>query len=202
MAFCVGEVGSGLRGLRRTEGFASASVVKAMLLAAALRRAGARPVPPGERRRLTPMIRESSNRSARAIYALVGRPALYDVARAARMRRFAVTSLFSARIDAADQARFFLRLDAIVPPRHRSYARALLRGVVPEQRWGIPQVAARHGFRTYFKGGWRKGLTHQVALLERGEDRLSLAILTADSPSQAYARRTVAGIAARLLSAR
>jgi hypothetical protein len=200
VAFCVGEVGSGLRGLRRTEGFPSASVVKAMLLVAALRRAGDRPVAPGVRRRLTPMVRESSNRSALAIYALVGRAGLYDVARAARMRRFAVTSLFSARIDAADQVRFLLRVDDVIPPRHRSYARALLGGIVAYQRWGIPAAAGPRGFRVYFKGGWRRGLTHQVALLERGTTRrLALAVLTAGSPSQAYARATIRGVTARLL---
>jgi hypothetical protein len=200
VAFCVAEAGSGLRGLHRTQGFPSASVVKAMLLVAALRRARDRPVSAGERRRLTPMVRESSNRSALAIFGLVGRGGLYAVARAAGMQRFQVGHLFSARIDAADQARFLLRLDDVVPPRHRRYARALLRSVVPYQRWGIPPVAAPRGFRVYFKGGWRRGLTHQVALLERGSTRrLALAVLTAGSPSQAYAQATIRGVTARLL---
>jgi hypothetical protein len=200
VAFCVAEPGRGLRGLRRTEGFPAASVVKAMLLVAALRRARDRPLSAGERRRLAPMVRESSNRSARAIHALVGYPGLRAVARAARMRRFEPTSLFNARIDAADQARFLLHLDDVVPRRHRAYARGLLRTVVAYQRWGIPQAAARRGLRAYFKGGWRRGLTHQVALVEgAGGRRVAIAVLTAGSPSQDYARATITGIAARLL---
>jgi hypothetical protein len=202
VAFCAGEAGSGLRGLRRTQGFPSASVVKAMLLVAALRRARHRPLSPGERERLGPMVRRSSNLAGLMVFAVVGRPGLYAVARAARMRRFALGDLYSARIDAADQVRFFLHLDDVVPPRHRAYARALLRTVIPAQRWGIPPIAAPRGFRTYFKGGWRRGLTHQVALLERGRRRLAIAVLTAGSPSHAYARGTISGVTERLLGPR
>src|SRR5206468_12425988 len=57
-----------LRGLRTTVRFPSASVVKAMLLVAALRSAGLRPLTMTERRLLGPMIRVSDNEAAEAVF--------------------------------------------------------------------------------------------------------------------------------------
>jgi hypothetical protein len=58
------------------------------------------------------------------------------------------------------------------------------------------------GWRIYFKGGWGSGtgrVTHQVALLRKGDVRISLAVLTQFNPSQAYGERTIRGVARRLL---
>jgi hypothetical protein len=105
-------------------------------------------------------------------------------------------------IAAVDQARFFLRVDRLVPARHRRYAMRLLRGVVSTQRWGIAQAVPR-GWRIGFKGGWGRGVTrevnHQAGLLTSGRLRVSIAVLTADNPSHAYGAATQQGVAARLL---
>ena len=72
---------------------------------------------------------------------------------------------------------------------------------MPSQRWGIPP-AKPAGWRIFLKGGWGAGtgwVTHQAALLERGERRISLTILTRDNPSHAYGTRTIEGVARRLL---
>jgi hypothetical protein len=77
----------------------------------------------------------------------------------------------------------------------------LLRTVVPAQRWGIARVKPR-GWRLYFKGGWGSGpdaVENQIALLRRGDERVSVAILTQHNGSHHYARATLRGIAARLL---
>jgi hypothetical protein len=188
-----------LRGLRRTTPYPSASVVKAMLLVAELRARGESGLDLALRGRAGPMVRTSDNDAALASYATVGRPALLAVARAARMRRFALPSLFDAQLTPADGARLMLRVDRLVPARHRRYARWLLRSIAPEQSWGIPRVARARGLRTLFKGGWREGLVNQAALLEDGERRAALVVLTDGNPSFAYGARTVEGIARRVL---
>jgi len=200
VAFAVLDAGHRPRGLRRTTRFPSASVSKAMLLVAALRRAGGERLGEADRRLLRPMITLSDNDAASAVYARVGGGGLRRVARAAGMRRFAdVGHWAGARITAADQARFFLSIDKLVPAAHRRYARKLLSSIVTSQRWGIARAARRERVKVFFKGGWRNGITHQVALLERGGRRLALAVLTSGSPSMGYAEETIERIASRVL---
>jgi len=203
VAFAVLDSRGRLRGLRRTLSFPSASVSKAMLLVAALRAAPDRPLTPAERAVLGPMVVESDNDAAEVVFGQVGDPGLVAVARAAGMRRFTPVGHWSdAGLTPADQARLFLRIDGLVPARHRTYARKLLGGIVSWQRWGIPEaVARRPGAAVLFKGGWRPGLTHQVALVEREGTRIALAVLTRDGPDVAYDQDTIAGIARRVLLA-
>jgi hypothetical protein len=188
---------------RRT--FPSASVLKAMLLVAYLNEHAVRnrPLSSRERALLAPMIRRSDNAAASRIFVQVGSARLRRLARRAGMRRFAPAAPIwgDSRIDAADQARFFFRIDGLVPARHRRYAMYLLAHVVASQRWGIGEVVPR-GWRIYFKGGWGSGtgrVDHQVALLTRGSERVSVAILTYADGSHAYGKETLRGVAKRLL---
>jgi hypothetical protein len=191
-----------VRGLRRTTRFRSASVVKAMMMVSVMRRAGGRRLSATERARLHPMITRSDNDAASAVYAEIGNHGLRRVARAAGMHNFTPSPVWgTSQITAADQVRFFLRIDKLVPRRHRRYARKLLSSIVKGQRWGIAPVAHRRNLKAFFKGGWVPGITHQVALLERRRDgnRIALAVLTRNSPSQAYGEETIERIAARIL---
>lgn len=200
VAFAVLDGKARPRGLRRTAHFPSASVSKAMLLVAVLRRAGPRPLSDGQRALLKPMITVSDNDAASALYARVGAAGLRNVARAAGMRQFVEVGHWArARITAADQARLFLRIDKLVPGAHRRYARKLLSSIVHWQRWGIARAARHAHVKAFFKGGWRKDVTHQVALLERGGRRIALAVLTNGSPSQAYCEETIERIAHRII---
>jgi hypothetical protein len=182
----------------------TASVVKAMLLVAYLRRPElrARRMRPADRALLAPMVRWSDDVAATRVRDIVGNGALVRLAHVAAMRSFVPAPLWGvSRIDAADGARFFLRLPRLVPRRHRDAALRLLRSIVPSQRWGIGRERPP-GWALYFKGGWGSGsgaVDHQVALLRRGRRRVSAAILTTGSPSHAYATRTLRGVAARLL---
>jgi hypothetical protein len=192
-------------GWRTTATVPSASVLKAMLLVAYLDRPDVRRRPLGKAdfRLIGPMIRRSDNVAATRVLGIVGPAAVYRVARAAGMRRFTLDPVIwgQSRIDASDQTRFFLHIDDRVVPRHRATALHLLATVVPSQRWGIGRLHFP-GWRLYFKGGWGAGtgaVEHQVALLRRGAERVAAAVLITDSPSHAYAKRTLRGVFARLL---
>jgi hypothetical protein len=198
IAFATLDERGNLRGMNRTVRYPSASVVKAMLLVAVLRRGEPGPA---MRALLGPMITASDNKAALKVYATVGDAGLNAVAHAAGMRNFAVHgAVFEAQVTAEDQARFFLRIDRLVPAPRRAYARSLLSAIVAPQRWGIAPVASHRHYRVFFKGGWREGIVHQAALLERGGQRISLAILTSGEPSMEYGEATLAGIAARVLA--
>lgn len=183
--------------------YVSASLVKAMLLVAYLRGIGNRGPDAGERASLDPMIKVSSNDAADTVYYRVGDAALYRLARLAGMRNFSVAGYWAnAHFSAEDQARFFNRIDRLVPKASRGYARGLLSSIVSYQRWGFSRYSLAAGFKTFFKGGWRGTgagqLVHEAALFERGRTRVSMAVLTDGNPSQAYGQETLRGVAQRI----
>jgi beta-lactamase class A len=190
-------------GVNEDRAFPSASVLKAMLLVAYARHARDRPFTADERRLLAPMVRWSDNAAASAIFTRVGPKGLSRLARAAHMSHFTpATPIWgNSRITARDQTRFFLRIDTLLPPRHRAYGLRLLRQVVKSQRWGIGRLALPD-WRVYFKGGWGSGtgaVDHQVALLTRGDERISVAVLTASNGTHAAGKQTLEGVFRRLL---
>jgi hypothetical protein len=211
VSFALIDSSVGLRGYDADRTYSSASVSKALLLAAELRRLDreGEPLDSSTKALLDPMITYSDNSAADAIYARVGDTGLEDVARRAGMRDFGATPGFwgGDQVTAADLARFFYRLDANLPRRHRAYAKRLLAGIVPVERWGIPQAIGR-GWSIWFKGGWRPAgeedtsgaVTHQAALLvHRGGERLALAVLTDESPGTGAGYDAIEGVAGRLL---
>ena len=191
------------RGLDRQ--FPTASVLKAMLMTAYLRQAGVRdrPLVDGDRALLRPMIRRSDNVTATRIRDIVGNGALVRLARRAGMTRFSVHPVWGLSLTTArDQTLFFLRLEELLPDRHRAYALRLLRTIVPSQRWGMGQTIPQ-GWTLHFKGGWGSGtgaVDHQVGLLRRGEHRVAIAVMTVGNPSHAYGKATLEGVSRRLLS--
>jgi hypothetical protein len=185
-------------------GAPAASVFKAMLLATYLRQGSVRgrELNRDDKRLLGPMIRRSDSETATRVRDIVGRRAIERLARRAEMRRFRYHPTWGlSRTNPADQARFFHHYERTVPDRHEGYARRLLSSIVRSQRWGVGR-ARPDGWRLFFKGGWATGtgrVNHQVAFLERHGVRVSLAIFTEYSPSHGYGKRTLQGVAERLL---
>lgn len=193
-----------LQGMRPSERFVSASVVKAMLLVGYLRSDDVRrrSLSSAEQARLGAMICVSDNAAATRTYDMIGDPVLRDVARRSGMQRYDVHGHWAnSQITAADQARFFARFERLVPARHRAFAMQQLASVTHGQRWGVPESIPEND-RVWFKGGWRgtgRGqLVHQAALVDHDGARWSVAILTDGNPSHAYGVQTVRGIAERL----
>ena len=194
-------------GLHLDRPYVSASVVKALLLAAELRRLARAdaPLDPATGDTLTRMITYSDNDAADAIYARVGDAGLHEVAKRTGMRSFAVSGYWAnAQITARDIAGFMWRLDRALPAGKRRFGRSVLAGIVPAQRWGIPETLGRH-WSVRLKGGWRSTelgqLVHQTAALKHDEgSRAAIAVLTDAQPSQGYGIETVRGVAERLLA--
>jgi hypothetical protein len=190
------------RGYRVRETAPMASTFKVMLLAALLRKRNHHPLRRSDRRLLAPMIRRSDNYAATVVRNMVGARRIRRLARMAGMRDFSYHPVWGlSRSSPRDQVRFMYHLQRYVPGRHRAYARWLLSHVVRSQRWGIGRVVPRR-WNLLLKGGWGSGsgaVDHQVALLKRGRRRVALAIFTESSPSHAYGKRTLRGVARRLL---
>lgn len=205
IAFAVVGRDGTVRGHQEHARFPSASVVKAMLLAAELRRLAAAgdPLDPATRSLLEAMITYSDNDAATAIYARVGDGGLNEVARRVGMEDFEVAVSWGyAEVSAADMALLFAALDELLPGRHARFGKGLLGSIVPDQSWGIAAAAADR-WSVRFKGGWRTTeagqLVHQAAELRDGRRRLAIAVLTDGQPSMAQGVETVAGVAGRLL---
>jgi hypothetical protein len=191
-------------GVRLHEHFRTASVVKAMMLVAYLQMLSARhrDLNAGDRSLLYPMIHVSDNRAASAVLAIVGGGALARVAHEAGMSGYAPGAGWwgFTQTSAADQARFFALLGALIPGQFYGYARGLLMGIDPSQSWGIPAVA-RPRWQVFFKGGWlpMERVFNQVARLERPGVTFTIAVLTAGEPSMGYGEQTIEGVAGTLL---
>ena len=205
ISFAVVDEAGRLHGYHARAVAPSASVLKAMLLVAYLRRDDVRrrPLEQWERDLLAPMIRRSDNAAASRIVQLVGEARLNALARAAGMEHFRLRWPIwgQSEITPRGQALYFQRIDRLVPARHRGYAMHLLATIVPSQRWGVGRVP-HDGWRLYFKGGWGSGtglVDHQVGLYQAGGERFSLALFTRFNPDHEYGKETLRGLAARLL---
>jgi hypothetical protein len=202
VAFAVIDQRGHFAGYRVASTAPAASVFKVMLLAAFLRLRADRALSPHDRALLAPMIRRSDSVAATVVRNIVGRGRIERLARVAGMRDFQYRSVWGlSRTSPRDQVRFMAHLMSYIPRGHRAYARYLLSHVVRSQRWGIGRVLPR-GWKLFLKGGWGSGsgrVDHQVALLKRGRHRIALALFTQFDPSHSYGKRTLRGLAARLL---
>jgi len=205
VSFAVKDTNGRIRMHRAATEVPMASTLKVMFMVAYLRQGSVR----GRRLRdsdkalLGPMIRRSDNDTATTIADRLGPRPLYRLARKAKMKDFSYTRPWGlSESSARDQARFMFKVEKLIPKRHRGYARWLLSHVVSSQRWGIGKVKTP-GWKKLFKGGWGSGsgaVDHQVVLLKRKNGtKTSLAVMTTNSPSHDYGKRTLRGAFARLL---
>jgi hypothetical protein len=206
-AFAVVDSQGRMSGVHEHWTFVSASVVKAMLLVAYLRRLdahGQHHVDSFSNSFLYPMIHVSDNSAATQTWSIVGDSGLYSVARAAGMTDFSIVGIWAnAQISAADQAKFFFEMDSLIPREYVGYARFLLSTIAGYESWGIPAVARPRGYSVFFKGGWRGTglgqLVHQVGRLERHGTRFSMAVMTDGDPSMGYGIGTIESVTGSLL---
>jgi hypothetical protein len=206
-AFAVVDTEGRLSGVHVHWTFNTASVVKAMLLVAYLRRLhamGQHYVDSYSNSFLYPMIHISDNNAATQCWSIVGDSGLYSVAGLAGMTDFSVSGSWgTAQLSPADQAGYFFEMDSLIPREFVGYARFLLSTIDPSQSWGIPVVARPLGYQTFFKDGSEPTglgqLVHQVDRLEGHHRTFAIAVMTDGDPSMQYGIDTIQGVAAALL---
>jgi hypothetical protein len=180
----------------------SASLVKAMLLVQFLR--AHKSLTTSWRFSLARMIVASDEASTDRVYAAVGSRGLAELARDAGMKHFVPAGVWAlSQVTAADQARFFLIAERLVPRSRRAYADKLLSERGRYRGWGIPQAALLRGWRVFWKDGWIHSPTGelllQAARLERGGARWSVAVIADGQPTSQYGVQTMRGVGVRLV---
>jgi hypothetical protein len=188
--------------------FYSASVVKATILAALLRKLAVehRYLTAAQQALATQMITESSNSAASALWAEVGHPALQHFLHLAKMTQ---TGLGPdgywglTRITSHDEL-ILLKLltskNSVLDNASRAYELSLMARVIPSERWGVP-AGAPEGVTVHVKNGW---LPYPVAddwhinsigSFSGHHRDYMIVVLTTNSPTMVYGVDTVQGIA-------
>jgi beta-lactamase class A len=208
VAVAVDDPGLGLEcWLNRFSTFDSASVIKATILAALLRKAEDkhRPLTATEAALARLMITKSDNDAASDLWSELGRSYLQHFLDVAGMRHtwlgprgyWGLT-----QITANDQVvllRLLLTGNRVLDPASRSYALKLMAAVIPGQRWGVPDGAPA-GLTVHVKNGWLPLATHgwrihSIGCFTGRGGGYSIVVLTQDNPTMAYGITTIDTIA-------
>ncbi|MBV9451304.1 MAG: serine hydrolase [Streptosporangiaceae bacterium] len=187
--------------------FDSASVVKATILGALLRKAMEqhRFLTRAEADLARSMITISDNGAASALWNDVGRGWLQHFLNLAGMRQ---TFLGPGgywgltQITASDET-LLLRLlrdsNPVLNSASRSYALGLMASVVPSQRWGVA-AGAPTSLTAHIKNGWLPRSTHEwrihsIGVFTGRGTGYSIVVLTEDDPTMPYGIATIEAIA-------
>ncbi len=183
-----------------------ASITKAMLLVAYLQQLGSTSVPAAAAAHLAAMIENSSNQDGSWVFAQVGAGAVQRVAARAGMTHFVldtsdpVYTLGQSLVTALDQARFFARIDQLMPAANRAYGMGLLGSISPADQWGI--LNARIGVSAS-KAGWKTEgsvwVVNQAGQLQLQGQTAAIAIVSEGESSQAAGEQIMQTVASDLL---
>lgn len=186
--------------------FDSASIVKAIILAALLRwhQETGHPLSSAEKQDARLMITQSDNEAATDLWDEVGMGRLQHFLVLAKMHQ---TQLGQdgywglTQVTAHDE---MLLLEVLTTPNSvltaasRSYELGLMAKVIPGQRWGTP-AGAPAGVTVHVKNGWLPDdtgwhINSIGAFTGKGKDYL-IAVLTDDNPSEQYGIDTIERVA-------
>ena len=194
-------------GLNSDEHFKSASVVKATILAALLRKAHAahRSLTASEKSLAWSMITVSDNNAATALWKDVGRTALQKFLGLAKMNRTVLgpggywgLTLLTARDETA-LLWLLLKPNTVLTTGARDYELSLMANVTPSQRWGTP-AGTPTGYKVHVKNGWAPldapfWNVNSIGAFTHGTKTYSIVVLTAGNPSMAYGITTIENVA-------
>ncbi len=187
--------------------FYSASVVKATILAALLRKLMTehRYLTSAQRTLATEMITESDNDAASALWAEVGRSSLQHFLNLASMKQTVLGpgGYWGLTLITAHDQILLLRLltskNRVLDYASRSYELSLMARVIPSQRWGVPAgapddvtVHVKNGWLPYPGDDWR---INSIGSFSGHHRNYMIVVLTANNPSMAYGVDTVQDVA-------
>ncbi|WP_346660056.1 serine hydrolase [Streptomyces sp. WMMB303] len=188
---------------RASATYDSASVVKATLLGALLRRAEEehRTLTRQEKQRATAMITTSDNEATSALWSQVGRGGVQHFLDLAGMRETEPGPQGSwglTQVTARDEVSLLELLTSdnrVLDAGSRAYALGLMSEVVPGQRWGAPAGAPKDA-RVQVKNGWLPRAAHgwrvnSVGAFTDGGHDYGIAVLSQDNRTMAYGVDTV-----------
>ncbi len=186
--------------------FDSASIVKAIILAALLRwhQETSTPLSPWEQGEATSMITWSDNDAATDLWNWVGRSRLEHFLRLAAMNETELgAGLYwgLTQVTAHDE---MLLLDLLTQPNpvlsaaYREYQLRLMARVIPGQRWGTP-AGAPAGVTVHVKNGWLPDGTgwhiNSIGAFTGTGVNYAIVVLTDDNPSEQYGIATIEDVA-------
>ncbi len=185
----------------------SASVVKATILAALLRKLMEehRHLTSAQRALATEMITESANSAASALWAEVGRRSLQHFLSLAMMKQTVLgpggywgLTLITAH-DETTLLKLLTSKNHVLDAASRAYELALMARVIPAQRWGVPAgapadvtVHVKNGWLPYPGDDWH---INSIGSFSGRHRNYMIVVLTADNPSMTYGVDTVQDIA-------
>jgi beta-lactamase class A len=185
--------------------FHSASVVKAIILAALLRwhAETGKPLTANEKYLATLMITESDNNAATALWDEVGQTRLRHFLNLAHMYETVLDPYAwgLTQITAHDELLLLQTLTAantVLPSSARAYELDLMAQVVSWQRWGTP-YGAPSGLVVHVKNGWLPDpslwVINSIGVFNGYGRDYMMAVLTNGNPSMAYGVDTIQGVA-------
>jgi beta-lactamase class A len=188
------------------EDFDSASIAKAIILAALLRwhQETRTPLSAWERYEATLMITQSDDDAATALWYEVGM---------SRLRHFLTLARMSETVPGPGQywgltqatahdelllLKLLTRSNPVLSGPSRSYELGVMAAVITGQRWGTPAGAPR-GVTVHVKNGWLPDDTgwhvNSIGAFTRNGDTYLIAVLTDDNPSEQYGIDTIENVA-------
>ena len=186
--------------------FASASIVKAIILAALLRwhQEDGIPLSPGEQQQATLMITQSDNDAATDLWNEVGRSRLQHFLDLAKMDETLLGQggLWGLTQVTAHDEMLLLELltepNSVLSAASRSYQLGLMAQVISSQRWGTPS-GAPGDVTVHVKNGWLPESAgwhiNSIGAFTGKEKNYQIAVLTDGNPSEQYGIDTIEAVA-------
>jgi hypothetical protein len=192
---------------RQDRQYYSASVVKATILAALLRKLMEehRYLSLAQQTLARKMITESSNSAASRLWAEVGRPSLQHFLNLAKMKQTVLGpgGYWGLTLITAHDEIVLLNLltskNSVLDRPSRSYELSLMARVIPSQRWGVP-AGAPADLTVHVKNGWlpypgKDWHINSIGSFSGHRRNYMIVVLTTGNPSMTYGVNTVQDIA-------